>query len=240
MYRRYQCEYQFARDRDGVVVEPHWAFAQRILAINLNYEALFERSRRTILLGTPVSVHAPEDLLLVLCVHGGKHQWERLSWIRDVAALLERNADLDVELAMSRARAQGCTRLMLLGLNVAHRLLGAPLLPRILSTIQSNTSVQALTREVTRRLFSREIPPVENLWPNRFTFRLHDRTTSRLRYVACILLLPHREHIEMVAFPASLTWLYYPLRWIHDYVLLPLSILTRPLRTKRQSTTPVT
>jgi hypothetical protein len=30
----------------------------------------------------------PEDMLLFLCVHGGKHQWTRLAWICDVAEFI--------------------------------------------------------------------------------------------------------------------------------------------------------
>ena len=41
MYRQYQCEYRFLRERDGVVVEPHWLVAQRMLALDLDYEAQF-------------------------------------------------------------------------------------------------------------------------------------------------------------------------------------------------------
>jgi len=237
VYRRYQCEYQFIRDRDGAVAEPHWAFAPRMHAVDLDYEAQFSRARKTMFAGAPVSTHAPEDLLLLLCVHGAKHEWERLKWIRDVAAMLERSADLglDIDLAVARAREQGCARLLLLGMEVAHRLLGAPLSPNIHEAIGNDRAVSPLADDVTAQLFMRDRPELNDVWVRGFAFKLHEGAANRARYVARTLLLPRREHIEMVALPAWLAWLYYPLRWGHDYVALPLWILTRPLRRKRRS-----
>ena len=231
MYRRYQCEYQFLRDSDGAVAEPHWAFAQRMWAMNLDYEGQFARARRGTFAGAPVLMHAAEDLLLLLCVHGAKHEWERLVWIRDVAALLERGADLglDLDVALARAREQGCARLMLVGLEVAHRLLGARLSPGLHQAIGDDRAVAVLAEEVTVRLFIRDRPKRTNRRITRFAFRIHEGAASRARYVARALLLPRREHIEMVALPAWLVWLYYPLRWGHDYVVLPIWNLARPL-----------
>lgn len=237
LYRRYQCEYQFVRARDGAVAEPHWAFAKRTRAMDLDYPAQFARARKTMLAGVPISAHAPEDLLLLLCVHGGKHEWERLAWIRDVAMLLERSADLglDVDLALARARKQGCARVLLLGVEVAHRLLGAPLSPGIRQAITGDRGVAPLADDVAARLFRDDRRKSSDFWVRSFAFNMHERLTSRVRYVARTLILPRREHIEMVALPASLAWLYYPLRWGHDYVALPLWILTRPLRKGRPS-----
>ena len=230
MYRRYQCEYQFVREVDGSVAEPHWAFAQRMWVMQLDYEGQFVRACRGRLAGAPVLRHAAEDLLLLLCVHGAKHEWERLVWIRDVAALLERRADLglDLDLALARAREQGCARLILVGLNLAHCLLGARLSPSLHQAVRDDREVAALTTQVTARLFLRDRPDRTNRRITRFGFRIHQGAASRGRYVARALLLPRREHIEMVALPPSLVWLYYPLRWGHDYLALPIWNLARP------------
>ncbi|MEQ1758118.1 MAG: nucleotidyltransferase family protein [Vicinamibacterales bacterium] len=235
LYRRYQCEYRFIRDHDGVVVEPHWALAASMLGIDLDYAAQFSRARRATFAGVPVSTHAPEDLLLLLCVHGAKHEWERLCWIRDVATMLERSADigLDVDLALARAREQGCARLLLLGVEVAHRLLAAPLSTSLGDAISNDRGVGPLADDITKRLFVDDRPELTHVWVRWFPFKMHERVPNRAKYVARTLLLPRREHIEMLALPAALAWLYYPLRWGHDYVALPLWILTRPLRTHR-------
>lgn len=235
VYRRYQCEYQFVRDDDGVVVEPHWAFAQRMWAIDLDYEAQFHRARGGTCARAVLPMQAPEDLLLMLCVHGAKHEWERLVWVRDVAALLDRGATLglDLDLALVRAQQQGCARLLLVGLEVVCRLLAAPLSPAVHRAVQDDPVVGALSGTVLRRLFDPTRPARSNRTVNDFAFRIHEGAARRARYVGQTMLLPRREHIEMVALPAWLAWLYYPLRWGHDYVALPLWTLVVRYRQAR-------
>lgn len=232
LYQRYQCEYQFIRDRDGIVVEPHWAAAARTRGIDLNYEPHFARARAVTFHDSSVLVHAPEDLLLVLCVHGAKHRWEKLSWIRDVAALVARSQDigLDVELAVDRAREAGHRRVLLLGLEVARQTLGVSLSTGVDATIAQDRPLARLVRSVTAGLFGPRRSDPHEFRIDPFTMRLHDRMANRWRHVARTILVPRREHLEIVALPDRIAWMYYPLRWGHDYMAWPLWILTRPLR----------
>ncbi len=236
MYRRYQCEYLFVRDHDRVFVEPHWALSQRVLGIDLTYDEQFARARRARLNGIDIMVHDPDDLLILLCIHGAKHEWERLSWIRDVGALLERRAavGLDMDRALELAREQGCARLLLLGVEVAHQLLHVSLSEGLQQAVTRDAGVAPLAQHVVSHLFRPNRRTSQNRWLDGFRFRMHERVSGRIRYVGRTLLLPRREHIEMVALPRALMWLYYPLRWAHDYVALPLWILTRPLRQSRK------
>lgn len=226
VFERYQCEYELARERDGVLVEPHWAFAPRWLAIDVDYDALFTRSRPALLQGRPVRVHPVEDLLLALCIHGSKHEWERLSWIRDVARLAGATRDLDYGLALERARAYDCTRILLLGLDVARVVAGATLPRRILDEIQKEPAIAQMTEHVQHVLVNAR-PEVENLWPSLYGMRLHDGVLNRLRYLAGISLPPRPVHIELVALPALTSALYFPLRWTADYIARPAWLLAR-------------
>jgi hypothetical protein len=229
MYRRYQCEYQYVRVSDGVIVEPHWAFAQRMLAIDLDYRAMFDRAHTILLEGHPVRSLATEDMLLALCIHGGKHRWERLTWIRDVAALLARSPDLDVDRCLAVARATGCTRLLLLGLTLARRCAGVRSPGTIDRLIENDSAVQDLEDQVMRRLFDPDRQPVDNAIVDRFAFQMRERWRDRMRYLRRTLLMPRLEHIQMVVLPPALRWAYYPLRWAHDYVALPLWRLASPV-----------
>jgi len=51
----------------------------------LQMEKLFERSAYVVIDGREVPVLSLEDELVLICVHGAKHFWERLMWIADVA-----------------------------------------------------------------------------------------------------------------------------------------------------------
>jgi hypothetical protein len=230
MYRNYQCEYLFMRSSDGIVVEPHWAFAQRQRAIDPDYRAMFDHALCLPLGGRDVRCLAPGDLLLALCIHGGKHRWERLSWIRDIAALLARWPQLDLESAVGRAKSTGCARILLLGLAVARRSAGVRLPVAIDRLIDRDQTLLALQQEVMMRLFDPAKPTEgdDNARVLGFAFRMRERWSDRMRYVLRTLLVPRLEHIEIVALPGSLLWAYYPLRWSRDYVVLPVWRLVKP------------
>lgn len=232
IYRQSQCEYQFVRDRDGVIAEPHWAYMHRTRGANVDYDGHFARAGWRTIAGITTRVHAPEDLLLLLCLHGAKHQWERLGWIRDVAALLEQRAafDLDLDAALARSIEQRCRRVLLLGVLLAHELLDASLPSALKNAALTDAAVMHLSRDVKARLFERDRPALNQLAIDRFSFSSHDNVAARMQYVARMLLRPHRVHIELAALPASLAWLYYPMRWGHDYALLPLWTMSRRVR----------
>lgn len=227
IYRRYQCEYQFARTGDGLIVEPHWDLAQRVLAIDVGYESMLARARVSAPHGRPVRQLAPEDLLLALCVHGAKHHWERLSWVRDVAALAARQ-DLDLVRAIDAATAVRCRRIVLVGLALAECCAPVTLPPAVQRLVAADATTVALTRHLYASFFDPDrVPPDERI--DRVRFRLLDRRRDRARYVARSWLYPRRRHLEMVNLPASLAWAYYPLTWAHEYAALPVWRVVKPM-----------
>lgn len=62
----------------------------------------------------------------MLSVHGAKHFWERLNWLLDVAELTA-GQPVDWHLTIRIAAKLKSTRLLLLGLYLAHELMDAPL-----------------------------------------------------------------------------------------------------------------
>lgn len=222
MYERFQCEYQFIRASDSMVVEPHWGLSQRTLAIDVDYAGMLDRARPTTLAGGPVLTLSAEDLLLALCIHGAKHRWERLAWIRDVAALLAVSPDLDLMACLDQARHSGCSRILLLGVSVAERCAGARLPDTLSEAIAADGMVGRLTDDVEKGLFA----PYEPLpWNDRldaFRLRMRERWADRARYVARTWLTPRRPHIEMFDLPGPLRWAYVPVKVGLDYAILPI------------------
>jgi Uncharacterised nucleotidyltransferase len=227
MYRSVQCEYRYIRHADGFVVEPHWAFSQRALAVDVDYAGVIARARPIRLGNRTVPSLAPEDLLLALCIHGSKHQWERLNWIRDVAALVFGNHELDLEMSVERAKSFGCARMMLVGMLVAARCTELHIPPSIQRFVDADPRTVTLADEVIAALFTsgRRVPNHDRI--DRFRFQIRERPSDRARYVARTLLFPGRGHIEMIALPAALSGAYFPLKWMHALLLLPLWRITK-------------
>jgi hypothetical protein len=88
---------------------------------------------------------APEDLLIILCVHGSKHAWEQLKWVCDVAELLRAHDRLDWQQVFATASTWRCERMVLLGLSLAQQLLDAPLPVLASAHLSADSDVQALS-----------------------------------------------------------------------------------------------
>ena len=75
----------FIKKRSLFRVDLQWVMAHQHFAFQLDRPE-FWAHRTPVLLGNKtVQGLAPEDLLIVLCVHGSKHAWEQLKWVCDVA-----------------------------------------------------------------------------------------------------------------------------------------------------------
>jgi hypothetical protein len=103
-----EAEWRFSHNhvyaKGDLVVELHWAIANRAFSLDCDYPSLWHRLRPLKLGGIEIMSLAPEDLLICLCVHGARHCWSRLAWVRDIAELVRRHPKLDWDSALTRAR----------------------------------------------------------------------------------------------------------------------------------------
>jgi hypothetical protein len=220
-FLKYDRQFSLMRD-DGCVVELHWTVAPRAIYFVLDPEYLWKRVERVALGGGTVASFSPEDLFLILCVHGSAHQWERVGWICDIAELIRVSKNLDWERLVKRAKALKCRRMLLLGLLLANTLLDAELPESILGEARADSEVQVLAAEVNRRLFSENLGAHElfegsaRWW---FHFRMMERLRDRLRYVIHRATTPTLSDWEIVEMPR---------------VLFPCYPLLRPIRLGRK------
>ncbi len=188
-YRYLNRQFPFVRGRGehALLVELHTDPAPLRMAPAKDVGALYRRARTTTLLGVDVPHLAPEDLLHLLCLHGGsKHQWEYLKWVCDVAETLRACPDLDSRTLVRRAREGGALRRLLLGLLLARDLLGAPLPHAALRQIKAGAGggVEQLARHVQARRYTRADGSSSGLMsPFQYHFRTQDTPRARIRYV---------------------------------------------------------
>jgi hypothetical protein len=225
MHRRFECEHQFWRASDRSVVEPHWALTPPTHAIDADFDGMFARARPMTLAGESVLMLAPEDLLLALCVHGAKHRWERLVWMRDVAALVAR-ADLDLDACLAHARRHGCARLLLIGLALAQRCARAELPAAVARAIERDRTARELADWACGWLFTPmdyDTHPLRDGRVDRFRLLMRERWPDRARYIVRTCLSPDLGDVRKVALPDGAEWIYFPMRWV-----TPLWWLARP------------
>jgi len=208
---RTQCNLPFTRDAHRLVVEIHWRVSARLFSSPLDEESVWENLHTETFEGTEINALAPEDLLLSLCVHGAKHLWERLSWITDIAQLLEVHPDLNWTRLLESARRTGTERMLLLGLRIARDLLGARLPAQIERQAEADAEIVPLANQVYARLF--EVDGDATGMSGYFIFQLKARSRLRDKFNYCrYVISPTEEDLTLLSLPAPLSFIYYLLR----------------------------
>jgi len=233
-------EYQFVRDDDRVMVELQWGITahwQIMSSFPLDFEYLWDRLKAVSLAGTTVRTLAPEDLLLILCVHGSSHLWRRLSWLCDVAELVRTHQEVDWERLVERARVLGGERMLLLGLALASDLLGTTLPEGIHQKVQATPVVQSLTMQVGEWLFRQVDDSIGLFEESHFFMKIRERLRHRVPYFLLYLrvylrttVTPNAKDRECLPLPEFLSPLYFLIRPVRLVVEYGLSALRDPLK----------
>ncbi|GIV76714.1 MAG: hypothetical protein KatS3mg050_1108 [Litorilinea sp.] len=167
-----------------VLVELHWRPLPRYV-FPASPQFLWEDLDAVSLGNEVLLTFSPENLLWFLCVHGAKHRWQRLSWICDLAHLLEARPDLDWSKLMARARALGTQRRLCLGIFLAHSLFQVPLPRPVEHQMGSRADLGSLARPVMAGLLDGAGQDEELLDPAAVAFqvRVMERLADRGRYL---------------------------------------------------------
>jgi hypothetical protein len=214
-------QYAFVSGTSHRLVELHTERTLRYFPCPLNLDEMNARLIQLKIGGQNISTFSVEDTLVMLCVHGAKHFWEQLSWIADVANLVTAQP-VDWPLTMQIAADLKCSRLLLLGLSLAHELFKAPLPKSVLESAQHNANVQWLARMVREQYTDVSGLSVGVLPRAAFRLRSRDGIGQGLRHMLRLAMSPTESDRQTVRLPQMLAPLYAlvrPLRLLRNYGL---------------------
>ena len=173
-------QYLFSRPDSKLIVELHNDRTLRYFPRRLSLEDLFSRQVRVCLDSREVPALSAEDELVLICIHGAKHFWERLMWIADVASLVSRQTGINWQRAADSAKAVGAQRMLHTGLRLASELLNARLPQGVRAVVQADPAAARLVKQAFGWL-----PAAGGLPPNLF-----ERAAFRLRMRGSWLAAP--------------------------------------------------
>ncbi len=189
----------FIKRRTLFRVDLQWVMAHQHFRFQLDRPEFWQRRTPVPLANKTVQGLAPEDLLIVLCVHGSKHAWEMLKWVCDVAELLRTHDHLDWNLVFSSASTWRCRRLVLMGLSLAHQLLDVPLPKAVLARLSADSDVQMFSHRMPCTLLADRRVGVSESQAVAFYFSLKDSWWERWR----LGLMLCRDQSPMVTTPPA-------------------------------------
>jgi hypothetical protein len=203
---------QFVSHDNKVLVELHWRLIDWRFSVPFDLDRLWERLEPVSLAGTMVRGFPPEDLLLILCVHGSKpkHRWGQLGRICDVAELIHVHQGLDWGHVVAQAGRFGSERRLLLGLLLARDLLGTALPEEVRLRIQADPVVKSLAAQVCEWLFREVDGRAGGSKRSIFDLNVMERRQDRVRFclrsaiTSTIVQWALRSPIGLLRFPYSL------------------------------------
>jgi hypothetical protein len=185
-------EYAFRKPGTGLLVEFHTERTFRYHPRPLQIEKLFERRASVMIDGRHVPALSVEDELVLICVHGAKHFWERLMWGADVAALISQQTP-DWDRAIAIAREVEAERILRLGLCLASDLLGAELPVAVKADVVSDRTVAKLAEQIESQLSFRDPQKTGLLRRAFFRVRMRGGLLEGAAYLLRLSLSPTEE-----------------------------------------------
>jgi hypothetical protein len=199
-YHRVLC-----RPRDGLLVELHWKSDPLVQVENFDDADWLRSLVSTQLGGFSVLTLSPEDTMLLLAIHGSKHRWACAMWLVDLTRLIQLHPKLDWTRIIKRATQLDCRLGLLVGLDLARRLLFARIPATVREQIDSEPALARLSDQLRSTLFAREFydpSPSRRLW---IALCIHRSIKLRTRLIITTLFAPSMA--ELAQFPLP--------RWIH-------------------------
>lgn len=185
-------EYAFRKYGMQLLLEFHTERTFRYHPRPLQIEKIFQRRAVVAVDGRDVPALSLEDELILICVHGAKHFWERLMWIADVAALIARQAP-DWDRALAAAHEVRAERILRLGLRLALDVLGAELPAQVEADVRSDRTVAGLGEQIESRLTSHEPRAIGILQRAAFRTKMRGGWLVGTAYLLRLSLSPTEE-----------------------------------------------
>ncbi len=216
--------YDFQHSEKGVRVELHWKLINPRVLLPFSFDFLYRRSVKVGLHEHPVNTLSMEDYIIYLSIHGAKHRWYNLAWLKDLSRMLEQNAQqtklktlrLSEEMGLERCFLQGC------------------LLSRLIYGVETGMPLpENQHRFILMVRKALDIIPEyrTELKSNKFRNLLYQLWLRRnLKYKLTLIfrLRTHHSDWSRVPLPDYLFFLYYPLR--------PLMYMMNKVKNKTQET----
>jgi hypothetical protein len=202
---------QFLNPVTRSTIELHWSLNNRSLSRDSFEHNWWENRQSVSIGGVEMRTLGVEQMLLYLCMHGGKHSWGRLSWLCDLQRALRAYPDAYWSRIWALARENGAARMVEIGLLLVESVLNGSALT---AAAAQGRSPDAEAREISALLAGRlrDQATRQSSVDFRVQLRARERKRDRLRYTWHVLAAPHQADVALLGLPRVLHSVYYIVR----------------------------
>jgi len=206
-------EYNFADQERSMMIELHSERTLRHFPVMPDFDEMAKNLELVRLSGREIKTFSAEDMLVLLCIHGSKDFWERLSWIADISEFVQSQPAMDWDRVLRRAGRLKAQRMLYLGLALAAQILEAPIPAHILKRADGDAVIRKQSAEIERRHLSESgNMKMGAAWSFGYRRDMVPGFVAGWRYALRLASAPAEEDWMMMKLPRALSPLYIFLR----------------------------
>ena len=196
----------------NVLVEVHWALLTPGYTFSPAAQIPWESIQTVSIAGRAIKTFSHETQLLFACAHQAKHNWSRLGWLMDLAALIRQAPAMDWQQIQKRAGSFGTARMIRVSLRLIQLLFQVTLPARITDWVTDDACSIKIAERILKRLLLADTK-ADQPTPLDPLFRASmESLADRAFYWFDTMLRPTPLEWALLPLPASLYALYYPIR----------------------------
>jgi hypothetical protein len=153
-----------------------------------------------------------ENQVLFACLHQAKHDWSRLGWIMDLAALVKQSPHMNWKEVQHRAGRFGTARMIRVSLQLIQNLFGVPLPSAVAEWAAPDKQSESIARRVEQRLLSADPNAGERIPMDPLFRAAMESKYDRAVYWFHTIFRPTPLEWALLPLPDRLYPLYYPIR----------------------------
>jgi hypothetical protein len=195
-----------------VPVDVHWALLSPGYSFSPALQMAWESVQSVSIAGRSIKTFSREAQLLFSCLHQAKHNWSRLGWLMDLAALIHQSPAVDWQQIQKRAGSFGTARMIRVSLRLVQRLFQITLPQRIIEWVADDVCSTEIAETIFKRLLFIDATADKPV-PSDSLFRASmESSADRAFYWFDNILRPTPLEWALLPLPDRLYSLYYPIR----------------------------
>lgn len=212
IYFKTQTEHKFVGKKSGVVIEIHTRLQGHFFQFPTSPNFMYENDslNRVKINNYEFKTFSDENLLLLLTIHGARHNWSRISWICDVSELIQHH-DINWSEVVDNAKKLGVMRILLIKLSLVNDLFGVSI-PKQFINLLDDDNVSKICLQIKERLFRENPDPLSILKRTSIDLKKRENLELRLMDVVNSIFKPTYEDFKEFPLPSGLFFLYYIIR----------------------------
>ena len=191
----------------NVHFEMHWSFLDEDYPMQVDLEDFWKETQEVNLNGHTIPTFSNENLLVYLCIHGSKHLWERIEWIKDIDLLIRENT-IDWEKVIEKTNGTGFEKMVYLGFSLSTFLLNTPLPTFIQNEIHKYKQLNTISTFILESWNN----PKSTFQKTSTIIKLFPGVKEKLIYLHKIIFKPSFNEYWFINLPKGLYWGYYLVR----------------------------